>query len=386
VTSRREEQGWLGDLPRRVSLPPMPMLERLELARAVAARQPGGAAWFVEVHDWRPLLEFSQGNPLTVTILVRQALRDNRTTRAQIVEFVAALRNGAARLADDSAQGRGASLAASLDYGFSESFTDAERARLALLALFQEVVSVGVLRAMGEPEFTEQPVQAVAGLASSEGIELLNRAADVGLLTKLTGDCYAVHPAVPWYLQHLFERHHGPAGSVSAAAALHAWTAVIAHLGSYYHDQFADGHAGAAAVLSIEEANLLRARQIALEHGWHLLVIGAMQGLNVLYQQTGRIIEWRHIVDEVVPSLTDAASGGPLPGREREWDLLGTYRVHIAMQDRTWPAATQLLQAKIAWLRENVAGALAAAPQELDDLQRTPSAISPRPCNCLALC
>ena len=42
LTSRRDEQGWLGDLPARVALPPMPMLERLELARAVAARQPGG--------------------------------------------------------------------------------------------------------------------------------------------------------------------------------------------------------------------------------------------------------------------------------------------------------------------------------------------------------
>ena len=37
LTSRREEKGWLGDLPARVGLPAMPMLERLELARAVAA-------------------------------------------------------------------------------------------------------------------------------------------------------------------------------------------------------------------------------------------------------------------------------------------------------------------------------------------------------------
>ena len=72
MTSRRDEQQWLGDLPRRVSLPPLPMLERLELARAVASRQPAGKSWFMEVKDWRPLLEFSQGNPLTATILVRQ--------------------------------------------------------------------------------------------------------------------------------------------------------------------------------------------------------------------------------------------------------------------------------------------------------------------------
>ena len=80
LTSRRDERAWLGDLPARVALPPMPMLERLELARAVAGRQTGGGQRFLEVEDWRPLLEFTQGNPLTVTVLIRQALRDRHST------------------------------------------------------------------------------------------------------------------------------------------------------------------------------------------------------------------------------------------------------------------------------------------------------------------
>ena len=47
LTSRRDERGWLGDLPARVALPPMPMLERLELARAVARGSPAarGPSW-----------------------------------------------------------------------------------------------------------------------------------------------------------------------------------------------------------------------------------------------------------------------------------------------------------------------------------------------------
>ena len=40
LTSRRDEQAWLGDLPVRVALPPMPMRERFALAQALAARQP----------------------------------------------------------------------------------------------------------------------------------------------------------------------------------------------------------------------------------------------------------------------------------------------------------------------------------------------------------
>ncbi len=284
---------------------------------------------------------------------------------------MAELRNGAARLADDSALGRGASLAASLDYGFAEAFTDAERAQLALLALFQGIVSVDVLRMMGAPEIAGQPVQVVAGLARESGDALLDRAAEVGLLAKLEEGYYAVHPAVPWYLQHLFERHHGLPRSASATTALHAWTTATATLGSYYHDQFADGHAEVTTILAVEEANLLRARQIALEHGWHVMVMATMQGLKALYERTGRALEWRHLVGELVPSLTDPVSGGPLPGHEEEWDLLGEYRVHIASQDRAWPAATQLLQAKIPWLREQATEALATDPAELDIVQRT---------------
>ena len=78
LTSRRDEHAWLGGLPARLALPPMPMRERLQLAAALAARHgqvPAGA-------DWRPLLRYTAGNPLTITVLAGQALRENLTTTA----------------------------------------------------------------------------------------------------------------------------------------------------------------------------------------------------------------------------------------------------------------------------------------------------------------
>ncbi len=47
-----------------------------------------------DVEDWRPLLEFTQGNPLTFTVLVGQALRDGLRSRAQIANFVRKLSAG----------------------------------------------------------------------------------------------------------------------------------------------------------------------------------------------------------------------------------------------------------------------------------------------------
>jgi hypothetical protein len=367
LTSRRDERGWLGDLPVRVALPPMPMLERLELARAVASRQPSGAQAFLEVEDWRPLLAFTQGNPLTVTILVRQALRGHHTTRQQIERFVAELATGAAAVTDDAAQGRGASLAASLDYGFTRAFTDPERATLALLALFQGFTDIDTLRMMGAGD---DPVPAVAGLDRETGIALLDRAADVGLLTAHGNGYYAVHPAIPWHLHTLFEQHYGPDGSPPALHAARAWTTATRDLGNYYVSQYTQGHTEVTGVLGLEEANLLHARRLALTHGWHELIIGPMQGLLILYEHTGRAVEWRRLVAELVPEFTVPDTGGPIPGREDQWAILTNYRVRIARQARDWPAAGQLQHAVIAWQRGQAA-ALATPPGELDDRQRT---------------
>ncbi len=66
LTSRRDERHWLGDLPARVRLPAMPMRESLQLAAALAARHGHNLA----TADWRPLLRYAVGNPLTITVLV----------------------------------------------------------------------------------------------------------------------------------------------------------------------------------------------------------------------------------------------------------------------------------------------------------------------------
>ena len=50
----------------------------------------------------------------------------------------------------DAALGRARSLAASLSYGFTHAFTQAERARLAVLHLFRETVNADAFRLMGE--------------------------------------------------------------------------------------------------------------------------------------------------------------------------------------------------------------------------------------------
>ncbi len=65
LTSRRDERGWLNELPFRVAVPPMPTQERVQLTRALAERHGRRIA---DIDDWRPLLWYTQGNPLTITV------------------------------------------------------------------------------------------------------------------------------------------------------------------------------------------------------------------------------------------------------------------------------------------------------------------------------
>src|ERR1022692_4172180 len=229
LTSRRDEHDWLDDLPARVAVPPMPFQERLELARALAAKH---GRRLTDVEDWRPLLEFTDGNPLAITVLVGQALRDGLRTREQVEAFVARLRTGEAVFQDEVTQGRTRSLAASLNYGFEHAFSEVERKQLALLHLFQGFVQAEALRR-------------VADISGDPSVRLADRAAEVGLLTAHGAGCYSIHPALPWFFRDLFERHDMEARE----RALRAYVEAMRSLGNYYTREHEFGNRGAIDAL-----------------------------------------------------------------------------------------------------------------------------------------
>ena len=370
LTSRRDEHPWLGNLPARVQLPPMPIRESLQLATALAARHGHTLA----EADWRPLLRYAAGNPLTITVLAGQALRDNLTTTEQIENFVTRLRAGEAQLeaGEDAALGRTRSLAASLSYGFATAFTEEERAQLAVLHLFRDTADVDALRTMGDPDTAgDDAVPELAGLDREAGIGLLDRAAGIGLLTSLGGGFYQIHPALPWYFTTQYTTTYGQPGEPAAQRAARAYTKTIGDLGYLYWGQAQSGYAAQVIpVLGAEEANLRRALDLARASGLWYAAVGCMQGLRVLYVRTGRDSEWARLVTGITPDFTDPATGGPRPGREEEWNLIGEYRVRLARAARDWPAATALLDAKIAWNRERAAGVLGANTASLTGFQR----------------
>lgn len=376
LTSRRDERGWLGGLPARTTVPPMPMQERVQLARAIAEKHGNRVT---DVEDWRPLLRFTEGNPLTITVLVGQALRDGLRTKEQIEAFVARLRAGEAAVEDEGTEGRSQSLGASLSYGFEHTFTDAERQQLALLYFFQGFVNVDVLRVMGDPD-RDWCVPAVRGLTREAGIALLDRAAEIGLLTAHGGGSYSIHPALPWYFSSLFQQHYGAAapGSTGAAGseapqrrATRAFIEAEERLARHYVMQSSGGDRSVLANLAAEEANLLYVCHVARVHEWWIAVVNAMHGLLQLYQHTGRRAEWRRLVEDVVPDIVDLTTDRPLAGRhESTWSIVTGYRVGLAREALDWEEAERLQRMLLESSRLLAATMLAMPANALEDAQR----------------
>jgi len=355
LTSRRDERDWLHDLPAPIELPPMQFAERLEMTEKLAKKR---GRRLDDVEDWRPLIWFTQGNPLTLTVVVGQALRDVLKSRDQIESFVRKLQAGEAVFEDEASEGRTRSLAASLSYGFEHAFTEVERMQLALLHLFHGFVNADVLRTMGHPE-AGWCLPCVKDMTREVWITLLDRAAEVGLLTALGQGFYLVHPALPWFFHQFFERHYAE----TRMAATRAFVGAMADRAEGYFLLYDSGKREAIAGLAAESANLLHAQRLARINGWWNPMLDALQGLSRLYQHTGRTTDWSRLIEEVAPDFVNPATGGPLPDKEEVWALLTGYRVQLARHLRRWKEAERLHTPLVHWIRQRAVPILSMAPQ-----------------------
>ncbi|MEM8486705.1 MAG: CHAT domain-containing protein [Bacteroidota bacterium] len=374
LTSRRPEHGWLGGIPRRVRMPRMSGSDAAKLARSLGSDSTRKIAR-KDIANWQPLIDYCQGNPLTLRVLVGQAIRMRLGNKEAIQGFVESIRSGEQVIEDvDEAEGRDKSLGASLDYGFKNAFAEDEQPIIALLHLFQGTVDVDVLVAMGEGEDSLPELQNSEGeqIEKDEIKGMLERAREVGLLTHVADTWYSIHPALPWFLRQLFNRYYdGKDGRSSSDIALRAWVEAIGGLGAFYNEQFNEGNRGVIQLLALEEDNLLHARRTACQRGWWNRVIGTMQGLRSLYDYQGRPTEWARLVYEIIPDYC-TPDDAPISGRENQYPHIMGYRVRLAREyDRDLSKASDLQERLVKWDRQRAASLLDLPKDaELDSFQR----------------
>jgi hypothetical protein len=310
LVGRRPEEEWLVDVPCRVALPPMPMEERGDLTIRITGRH--GLA-LRELVSFAPLLKLSQGNPLTLSLLLTEALKEGLRQPDQVRAFLEEL-----RLGETPDEG-------SLLHGYDRAFGEEERCRLALLHLFRGYIDLNVLCWMGHSE-APWCLAPVRGLGREAWMDLLDRAAQSGLLTPRGGDCYGIHPALPYFFRGLFDRFWKD----SETAAARAFSESVAGLGTYYHREYQNGNLEVVAGLLAQEANLLQARSLARQYGWWSAAVNSMRGLETLYTHTGRHDEWKRLVKELMPELMDPKTEEPLPGREELREAMNDYSAQLA--------------------------------------------------------
>jgi len=358
LTSRREEREWLGDLPERVGMPPLPMLERAQLARALAERR---GHTLTEAIAWRSLLRFTEGNPLAITVLVGQALRDGLKTEREFETFVSRLRAGESAFTDERSEGRSRSLGAALQYGFDPAFEESERRQLALLQFFQGFVSAEVFRRMGAPEY-DWHLPVLRDMSDTAAKALLDRAAEVGLLSGRFGSgLYSIHPALPWFFRNLLDAYYPPPAGLESGApdprmsAIRAFAEVMGQRGEGLYQEHHRGNSIAVLFLAAEEQNLLHARRLALAHRWWVTALFAMQGLDVLYNHRGRLAEWSELVADFSPYFVDMTTGGPREGLEAEWSVVTDYRIRLLEGSRQLDEAERLRRLRLEWVQRRAA-------------------------------
>lgn len=374
LTSRRDERSWLGDLPIRIQLPSMPMNERLQLANALVERY---GRYRLKVDHWRALLQFSQGNPLTIIVLARQALCERLQTQDQIEEFVHRVRAGNAVLEDDVNEGRTKSLGAALSYGFLKAFTEEERKQLALLYFFQGYVHVHALLVMdnfgyrmrlegdddserkkwfrkneADPKDIMDPPEVYQQVRLAK-TSLLDRAVEIGLLTSLGQGAYRIHPVLPWYFKKLFEQTYPMEHSEEVNRFVYIFVDAMSLYGAYYHTLYQSGGYGdIVRVIAADEANLLHAWYIARDNGWWVEAARLMRGLRILYRKTGRLQEWERLVDQVRLDCVDPTTGNPIEDRVELWIIVNEEQTERARSARHWEEVKHLQENRRNWWRE----------------------------------
>jgi len=398
LTSRRDERAWLGDSPVRVQVPPMPMQERMQFTRELAKKH---GYHLTEVEGWRPLLKYTQGNPLIIKVVVSQALRNNYRSKEQIEEFIADLRTGATQLEDKENEGKSRALEASLNYGFLHSFDENERRQLALLHLFRDCIQSFtffslIFKIIPHEErnlitrsnskgsnLLNQDLKRVPGLEAllEKTNNLLNKAAEIGLLESLKIQekyLYRVHPALSQFFKRLFDQYYSDIETSNeidqvsnCESVLINFIRTMGEIGNFYHGVYIQGNSNIVNVIAEEEENLLYALHLSKTNNEWFAMEGIMQGLRNFYLDSGRQDIWKRLVKEVAPNFSQTPNFEESRlDYELPWFTVTEFLVSLARDEDDYNEAERLQKQLISSARSRADYLIGLPLENLGNLER----------------
>lgn len=171
-------------------------------------------------------------------------------------------------------------------------FTTEELTILSVTALFRRYVSADGLSSVLDPPDSGE----LQGRIAHRALEVLDRAAELGLLAKVRSLTYRIHPGLPAVLAAYWP-------DVLETYLAEQWLVVMAQLGMELRDIVEEGYRHVVDRLALEESNLLAVREEAMRRGDWVLLTMSMQGLRALCVASGRLDDWADLLDGIDPLL-----------------------------------------------------------------------------------
>jgi tetratricopeptide (TPR) repeat protein len=406
----RDEEEWMAKCVRRAAMKPLPAREALQMVRKLL-EETGGST--IDMSRCTPLLDYAEGNPLALRLLVCQAMAEKAITAT----LMTSLAERVAPMADDPGD-------AALSYVLQRGFTPQDHDVLALLKLFKMGVDLDRIVAMVAPHrsWALGELSKTVGASRAKNVDSpLERARRLGLLVAEEEKFYRIEPALNERLNELFaSRYPGAAkraeivperrssrksalsggflseqirnrvsGSGSEAPeqlepeplgedrtdkaekAVRAFVQSYSDWGRRVGAELRAGQMDSLPRVERNEANLLHACQLARQREWWEITVGPLLALGSLYEHTGRATIWQELVEDLAIDCVDPRTRGPIHGRDEFWRAVIEQRIRLAMRQGSFTWALELQKVAASWDRQQVEDAIGLPFQELDIRQRS---------------
>jgi tetratricopeptide (TPR) repeat protein len=304
ITSRTLE-GWLGQV-RRIEVGGLNRAEAVQYTGHLLAPYPAAQARR-ERRSFGDLLDWLDGHPLAMRLTLP------RLDTTDPAELLAGLQ-GTAPLpaADDPDADRTTSLPASITYSYSHLSGPARRL-LPAVSLFHGVADEDVLTTFSALE--KVPAR-FAGVSKEEWTTVLEDAAWVGLLTRLGGGMYRIHPALPGYLAAGWHGENPGGYGAEREACEQALGAACAAFSGWLIGQITTADAAVAyAIIGLQRRTLGAMLAHALDHHSWDEANCIVSALNGYWATRGLGQEAAAWTDRILAATTGPGQTPTMPAR-----------------------------------------------------------------------
>jgi tetratricopeptide (TPR) repeat protein len=312
ITSRNPEH-WLGEV-RRVTVGGLASQEAAEYADVLLAPYPAAGERRAR-RAFGELMEWLQGNPLALRLVLPGLDRDEPDVLLAQLRGVVASTESAE---DDSGKIDGGAkvLAASVGYSYQHLTTLGHRL-LPVISLLGGVADAGVLGGFSEgvdlPAGLVDVPERFSAARRDDWETVLDEATRAGLLTRLGGGLYQIHPALPSYLSARWHEEEPTRYDEIRDAAIRALAYTYASWGFYMNTQIESGDAGVAfEVIGLERRTLVSFLSHAVEAGWWDCALGIAAPLWEYWKARGLDNEAEFWADRV-RRATEGPTGAAPP-------------------------------------------------------------------------